>query len=52
MERTMRDHRVENLQRTRAIINGHPPPEKTVEEILAEESARLGVKLTISEEKE
>jgi hypothetical protein len=48
----MRDHRVENLERTRAVVNGRVPREETVEEILARESARLGVPLVIAPKKE
>jgi hypothetical protein len=47
MERTVRDHRVGNLKRTRDIINGKIQPPPTVEEILDAEEKRLGVKLEI-----
>jgi hypothetical protein len=47
MERTIVDHRVGNLKRTRDIVNGRAPAQPTVEEILAEEEKRLGVKLEI-----
>jgi hypothetical protein len=50
IQKTVRDHRLGNLQRTRDIINGRAPAQPTVEEILAEESARLGVPLAIKKE--
>jgi hypothetical protein len=50
MERTVRDHGVGNLKRTRDIMNGKTQPPPTVEEILAAESARLGVQLTVKKE--
>jgi len=49
LTRTVRDHRpdVQNLKRIRDIINGKVTPPPTVEEILAAEEKRLGVKLEI-----
>jgi hypothetical protein len=47
VERTVTDHRIGNLKRTRDIINGKLQPPPTAGEILAAESARLGVKLEI-----
>ncbi len=49
MERakTVRVHGVENLKRIRDIVNGKPPAQPTVEEILAAEEKRLGVKMEI-----
>jgi hypothetical protein len=49
-KKTVRDHRIGNLQRTRDIINGRAPTPQTVEEVLAAESARLGVQLTVKKE--
>ena len=45
--KTVRVHGVDNLKRIRDMMNGKPPAQPSVEEILAEESARLGVKLEI-----
>jgi hypothetical protein len=50
IQKTVRDHRIGNLQRTRDIINGRAPTPQTVEEVLAAESARLGVQLTVKKE--
>ncbi len=48
--RTVRVHGVGNLKRTRDIINGKVPPPPSTEEILAAESARLGVPLAVKKE--
>ena len=50
IRRSTVDHRVGNLKRTRDILNQKMTPEPTVEEVLAEESRRLGVKLEIKKE--
>jgi hypothetical protein len=50
IQKTVRDHRVGNLKRTRDIVNGRAPAQPTVEEILAEESARLGLPLAVKKE--
>lgn len=47
IQKTVRDHRVGNLQRTRDIINGKTLEPLTVDEVLASESARLGVPLAV-----
>jgi hypothetical protein len=47
IQKTVRDHRIGNLRRTRDIVNGRAPAQPSVEEILAEEEKRLGVKLEI-----
>jgi hypothetical protein len=46
IQRTTIDH-TGKLKRLKAILNGQPPPEETVEQILARESKRLGMKLEI-----
>jgi hypothetical protein len=50
VERTITDHTVGNLKRTRDIINGKIQSPPTAEEILAAESARLGVRLVVKKE--
>ena len=50
MHKTVRIHGVENLPRVRQILNGQPLTPQTVEEVLAAESLRLGVKLEIKKE--
>lgn len=50
--KTVRVHGVGNLKRTRDIINGKTQPPPTTEEILAAESARLGVPLAVKKEEE
>ena len=50
IRKTVRDHRIGNLRRTRDIVNGRAPAQPTVEEILAEESARLGLPLAVKKE--
>ena len=49
----IRDHRVENLSRTRDILNGKLQQPPTLEEVLAAESQRLGRQLMVKrDEKE
>jgi hypothetical protein len=45
--KTVRIHAVENLKRIRDVMNRKIQPPPTVEEVLASESARLGVPLTV-----
>ena len=47
IRRSVIDHRVENLSRTRDILNGKMTPPPTLEETLAAEEKRLGVKLEV-----
>lgn len=50
MGQKVNDHRISNLPRTRDILNGKLSPPPTTEEILAEESKRLGVSLVVKKE--
>jgi hypothetical protein len=47
IKRTTRIHGIENLPRVKQILNGQPLTQPTLEEVLAAEERRLGVKLQI-----
>lgn len=47
LQKNVNIHGVENLPRVKQILNGQPLTQPTLEEVLAAEEKRLGVKLGI-----
>ena len=52
IRKQVRIHGVENLPRVKQILNGQPLTPQTVDEVLAAEERRLGVRLSVKKEGE